>query len=123
MFGGFLIEPPLHQNIENEPLLVECFVLAMVRTTSSRYHFSPRPVGSSKNAIGEFAAKLPAPLLDRLIGDGDATSRQHASTARVAIAGIKQVLGVAIQHRYPTIPGPPSRRLLKLTMPAKTSRR
>ena len=56
----------------------QCFVPAMVTTTSSRCHLSPRrPADRRRMLIGEVAAELLRPCSDRLVGDDDAAGRQH----------------------------------------------
>jgi hypothetical protein len=54
----------------------QCFFLAIVMTTSSRCHLSPRQ-GALTDAVGEYPPEFEAPLPDRLVGYRDAAGGQH----------------------------------------------
>ena len=61
-FGGLLVAPALDQDIENKPSWStarqsQCFLPAMVMTTSSKCHLSPRR-GLAADTVGEFAAEF-----------------------------------------------------------------
>src|ERR1700757_5425664 len=81
-FGGLLIAPTLHEDVENEPLLVDRAPEPMLLAGDGDGDLIKVPLVAAlgrapTNAVGELAAKFQTPLPDRLIGHREAASRQH----------------------------------------------
>src|SRR5208283_2506290 len=81
-FGGLLVAPALDEDIENEALLVDRSPEPVLLAGDGDHDLIEVPLVaaarcSPADAIGEFPAEFQAPLLDRLMGDRDAASRQH----------------------------------------------
>ena len=81
-FGGLFVATALDEDIENKPLLVyrapEPVLLAGdAEDNLVKMPFVAAAGGSPTKAAGKFPAKFQAPLPDRLVGNGDAASRQH----------------------------------------------
>src|SRR6201981_1702997 len=80
--GGLLVATALHEDVENEPLLVDRAPEPMLLANDGDNDFIQVPLVAAlgrapTNAVGELAAKFQTPLPDRLIGHRDAASRQH----------------------------------------------
>src|ERR1700748_3068102 len=81
-FGGLLVATALHEDVENEPLLIARAPEPMLLAGDGDDDLIQVPLVAAlgrapTNAVGELAAKFEAPLPDRLIGHRDAASRQH----------------------------------------------
>src|SRR5271166_5714028 len=81
-FGGLLVAPALHEDIENKALLVDRAPEPVLRAGGDDNDLVEAPFvapawGSLSDAIGEFAAEFQSPLPDRLMCDRDGPSRQH----------------------------------------------
>src|ERR1700751_2695155 len=80
--GSLLVATALHEDVENESLLVDRAPEPMLLAGDGDDDLIQVPLvaalgGAPPNAVGELAAKFQTPLPDRLIGHRDAASRQH----------------------------------------------
>ena len=89
--GGLLVATALHEDVENEPLMVNRAPKLMLLAGDGDDDLIQVPLvavlaRAPTNAVGERAAKFQTLLPDRLIGHRDAASRQylfdHAKTER-----------------------------------------
>src|ERR1700752_2314463 len=126
--GGLLVATALHEDVENEPLLVDRAPEPMLLAGDGDDDLIQVPLVAAlgrapPNAVGELAAKFQTPLPDRLIGHRDAASRQylfdHAKAdrepkiqpyrvaddlSRVSIAGVNWVSSRRHSSRLPAQP-------------------
>src|SRR6201984_178491 len=80
--GGLLVATALHEDVENNPLLVDRAPEPMLLAGDGDDDLIQVPLVAAlgrapTNAVGELAAKFQTPLPDRLIGHRDAASRQY----------------------------------------------
>src|ERR1700749_2482883 len=80
--GGLLVATALHEDVENEPLLVDRAPEPMLLAGDGDDDLIQVPLVAAlgrapTNAVGELAAKFQTPLPDCLIGPRDAASRQQ----------------------------------------------
>src|ERR1700752_148869 len=80
--GGLLVATALHEDVENEPLLVDRAPEPMLLAGDGDDYLIQVPLvaalgRASTNAVGELAAKFQHPLQDRFIGHRDAASRTY----------------------------------------------
>jgi hypothetical protein len=88
-FGGLLVAPALHQDIENETLVVDSAPEPVLFAGDGdddliQVPLVAAPGGSPTDAVGEFPAEFQAPLADRLVGDRKARlngNRKYSQTA------------------------------------------
>src|SRR6201995_165444 len=128
--GGLLVATALHEDVENEPLLVDRAPEPMLFAGDGDDDLIEVPLVAAlgrapTNAVGELAAKFQTPLPDRLISHRGAASRQylcaHAKAerkpkiqpyrvaddlSRVPIAGVNRVSMRRPPARLPDKPLP-----------------
>ena len=80
--GGLLVATVLHEDVENEPLLVDRAPEPMLLAGDGDDDLIQVPLVAAlgrapTNAVGELVAKFQTSLPGRLIGHRDAASRQH----------------------------------------------
>ena len=74
--GGGAISPLLHQNIQDDTMLIDCAPQVVLHAPDADEHFVevpgvPRPRPPSLQSSGEFGTELQAPEPDAFVGDQD----------------------------------------------------